>query len=674
MSETNGLSVGDAAGDRLNEFVHVLESRNPFLDNRINGPSANDVDVDAIHQSAFARLTRLAREACESRRGVGAVLWGEAGIGKSHLLSRLARWANRDKQAYFVYLHNLQAAPQHLPRSLLNSVVTILTGGRDRQFVGTDLFDLVHASLLDALNHKLGDYTWPQLTNAYGRLVERLGTSDLPGATLIDRSVWKVLFQFFRSTYRANRGKEDGSLASLAVRWLSGQALDPEEARALTLPPPPRVEEPVAVLDNQQIKQVLSALTRLAASKNRPFVLVFDQVDNLDEEQAAALTRFLEALIDSSPNLLVITAGVQDTLVNWHQNRVIQESAWDRLAQVEILLQRLKPAEAEAIIAARLRAVLEPFADMELVQKRRQEDALFPLGEAWRQQFIDDRIEIRPRDAINWAREGWRQQQESLAHHDPLDWLRRWPKDSDPGPGRPDEPTTEEIAEAINRKIAEKLASISEQLEREPHTLPADADHLAGLTYSLLAQCRDAGHRYGVWEVDRVMAPKNARATYHLSLRSRDPEASADLRTGVLILVERSPTSVAGFLRRLVSDWGVYDRIVLVTAERVGLPLGQAGREYLEDLQQRGPGHFQKLELTFAEWVELEALQRVIGLARSRDLEIEPSPGRSRSVTEQEVIEAYSRHERYLKSPLLRTLLQVPASTAPINESDTMPH
>lgn len=669
MSEDNSLVEIDLGEDRLGEFVRCVESRNPFLDNRINGPSANDVDVDAIHQAAFARLTRLAREACASRRGVGVVLWGEAGIGKSHLLSRLARWAHRDRQAYFAYLHNLQAAPERLPRSLLNSVVNNLTGGRDRHFVGTDLFDLANAGLFEAMGQKEGKYTWGQLENAYGRL----GSGDLPGAAPIDRTVWKVLFQFFRSTYRASRGKGDDSVASLAVRWLSGQTLDAAEARTMELPPP-RAEETVELLDNQQIKQVLAALTRLAASKNRPFLLVFDQVDNLDEEQAAALARFLEALIDSSSNLLVVTAGVKDTLVRWHENRVIQESAWDRLAQESLTLQRLKPVEAASIIEARLRHILEPFADIELVRKRRQEDALFPLGETWRERFFGDRIEIRPRDAINWAREGWRQQQEALAQDDPLDWLRRWPRDGAAGPGRPDEPTTEEIAESIDRKIAEKLASIVEQLEHEPHTLPVDADHLAGLVYSLLSQCRDAGHRYGVWEVQRVAPPRNARPTYHLSLRRRDAEASADFRTGILFLVERSPTAVAGFLRRLLREWGVYDRVVMVTSERIGLPLGQAGREYLEDLQRRGLRHFQKLELTFAELIELEGLQRVVGLAKSRDLEIEPSPGRSRGVPEQEVIEAYHRHGRYLASPLLRSLLMASSSTAMTDESEAKTH
>src|SRR5690349_18700174 len=77
----------------LATFFRRVQAVNPFLDNRVNGPSARDVDVPGIHQAAFGRLTELAGEALEARRGIGAVLWGEAGAGKSHLLSRLARWA-----------------------------------------------------------------------------------------------------------------------------------------------------------------------------------------------------------------------------------------------------------------------------------------------------------------------------------------------------------------------------------------------------------------------------------------------------------------------------------------------------------------------------------------------------------------------------------------------------
>jgi hypothetical protein len=661
----------ERTSDPLSEFFRRVEAHNPFLDNRINGPSADDVDVDAIHQTAFERLTRLAREARDEHRGVGVVLWGEAGIGKSHLLSRLGRWANRDNQACFVYLHNLQAAPANLPRSLLHAVINALTLGRRQQLVGTPLYEMVWASLLDAVDGSRKCYEWTWLQKAYARHAERVSARSLSGASLVDYTVRDVLFRFFRSANRRQQGKEDGQVAEWAVRWLSGQALDPQEAAELGLPPARHAEEAVALLDNQQIKQVLVELTRLAASQNRPFLLVFDQVDNLDEEQVAALARFVEALIDSSPNLLVVTAGVIDTLARWHQERVIQASAWDRVAQFEIILQRLEPAEAAAIVEARLQHFLAPFADVELIHRRRQDDALFPLGEAWRERFIGERIEIRPRDAINWAREGWRQRQEALSKHDPLDWLRRWAHDDSSDSGPPDEPSTEEIRDAVDRKIDDKLTAALEQLEKEPHLLPTDADHLAGVVHALLVSCREGGHRYGVWEVERVVPPKHGRPTFHLSLRQRVHDSPADLRTGVLFLAEQSSTSTAGFLRRLLAEWGTYDRVILATAQDVGLHLGQKGEEYLEDLRRRGNEHFQMLEMCFAECAQLEALQRVVGLAKSGDLEIEVRPGHVRPVSEHEVTEAYHRRGRYLASRLLWTLLE-PAAKATKNKSEPL--
>src|SRR5437016_1420804 len=97
----------------LEDFFERLRSVNPFTDNRINGPSTADVDVDNIHQAPFERLTALAAEAYAEHRGLGAMLWGEAGIGKSHLLSRLHRWAEHNDRACCIYLHNLQASPEN---------------------------------------------------------------------------------------------------------------------------------------------------------------------------------------------------------------------------------------------------------------------------------------------------------------------------------------------------------------------------------------------------------------------------------------------------------------------------------------------------------------------------------------------------------------------------------
>src|SRR5262245_43835200 len=101
----------DLGSVTLADFFHEVRAPNPSTDSRTTGRVADDTRVETLNQPAFERLTGLAWESLSTRRGLGVVLWGQAGIGKSHLLARLARWARRDDRACLIYLHNLQASP-----------------------------------------------------------------------------------------------------------------------------------------------------------------------------------------------------------------------------------------------------------------------------------------------------------------------------------------------------------------------------------------------------------------------------------------------------------------------------------------------------------------------------------------------------------------------------------
>src|SRR5262249_20464414 len=108
-------------------------------------PSAYDVDVPAIHAASFDRLVALADKAIKSPSGIGVALLGGAGVGKSHLLSRLYRWANEPgaeggPRACYVYLHNILADPDRLPRYLLKYVVSRLSNGGRGPLFQTPLF------------------------------------------------------------------------------------------------------------------------------------------------------------------------------------------------------------------------------------------------------------------------------------------------------------------------------------------------------------------------------------------------------------------------------------------------------------------------------------------------------------------------------------------------------
>jgi hypothetical protein len=645
--------------DSLEPLFNHLRSANPFTANRVNGPSAAEVDVLAIHQRPFERLTALAREARDEARGLGAVLWGEAGIGKSHVLSRLALWAECDKHACPVYLHNLQARPDNLPRSLLKGVLSILTQGRQHSFHDTWLFRLANAGVRAALEPaRLERPTMGQAERAFQQMVDGLCRADPARAALVDRTVYQVLFHFFRSEYQAYYEDRDAGLAPLAVRWLAGDYLDPAEARRLGLPPGPGRDEAVALADNQQIKQVLVALTQLALFRRQPFLICLDQVDNLDEEQVAALARFLEALLDSAANLLVVTSGVQATLVTYRPRGVIQASAWDRLAQFEISLQKIGVSESRQIVAGRIQKFLEPLSDLEAVARQLQLDPLFPLGERWAEAFFRDKIELRPRDVLNGARAAWQREQEALETRGGPAWLADWGRTPYSLRGGPAAALTpEQLHDIIDHKVDQKMQEHRARLLAQPHTLPADANHLSGLLQTLLEQCFRGPEKSEGARVERLLVPRyGPRPALDLVVGRWPNGTDREERTGLLCLVNASATSTAAFLRRLVDDDQPLERLLLVTDERQPLQLGNRGEEYLAELRSRAY-RFQHIALTFAQYADLDALGAVVGLARSGDLEIEEVPGKTRSVSEEEVLASHRRRGRYATAAVFRDLL-----------------
>jgi hypothetical protein len=643
----------------LEEFFHQVLAANPFTANRVNGPSATDVDVDTIHRAAFEQVTALAAEAGTSDRGLGAVLWGEAGIGKSHLLARLNRWAEQDNHACFVYLYNLQASPDNLPRSLLKAVISTLTRGRTTDLHRTPLFQLVLKAVHEALDQDTSRiHPWPDVERAVGRLVDRLAQAPARAA-LVHRPAYDVLFRFFRAACRDGPRARDHRLAALALCWLGGDSLDPAEACQLGLPPARDRGEPVALGDNQEIKQVLVALSELARYRRQPLLLCLDQVDNLDDDQVTALARFLEAVIDSAPNLLAVTAGVQQTLFDFRQKGLIQASAWDRLAQFEIGLHRVTVAEGRQIVAARLKRFLEPFHDLEPVRERLRQDPFFPLGVAWSGAYFGDKSEVRPRDVLTGAREGWRRQQAALRADGGPAWLDSWTGLPPESTGRIVRPPFD-LDAAIDRKVAQKMDEHQAQRRAEPHTLPPDANNLSGLVQALLEQCVRAGGLHGVAGVEWLRRPRSGPPpAVHLLVRLRPPGADREMLAGLLFVATGSATSAAAFLRRLAKDKRPFEHILLVTDQRQPLPLGERGQEYLAAL--RGRHRFQQVELTFDEYAALDALKAVIGLARSGDLEVEVGPGQVRRVTEAEVIASHQRRGRYLAAAVLRDLFANPA-------------
>jgi hypothetical protein len=168
--------------------------------------------------------------------------------------------------------------------------------------------------------------------------------------------------------------------------------------------------------------------------------------------------------------------------------------------------------------------------------------------------------------------------------------------------------------------------------------------------------------------VERLPRPRYGKQPpLDLIVRRRQGE-NGEVDTGVLCLVVDNRTSMSAVLRRLARDTRPPERLVLVTEERRPLDPAAAGQEYLEQVRQRYATGFQHINLSFDQYAELDALQAVVGLARSGDLEIALPGGQARRVREQEVIDSHHRQQRYLAHPLLAPLLTgEPPSSRPEN-------
>ena len=498
---------------------------------------------------------------------------------------------------------------------------------------------------------------------AYSLLLDRLNVQAPSQPALVDRTIYDVLFHFLSAAQHNDDARRSAG-CSLAVRRFAGT----RQAQQIGLPPQPKRDEAISLVDDQHIKLVLVTLSQMALFAEQPLVLCFDQVENLSAEQMTAQSRFLQALLDCAPNLLVITCGLMESLRNWHDTNVIHEACWDRLAQFDIALLPVSAHEARQIVQVRLDYFLTRYVTLDPVKHHMNQDHLFPLGAGWFDEYLKDKLDLRPRQVIKWAREGWTAIQQTLKIRGPARWLQEWPAQVQ----RELQPEAKSIEEVIDNKVAVKLQEQKAQRHNNPETLPPDSDNLTGLLFKLLEQCRSSARHGAVSGVHLPTATnKRQRPVYQMTVTRRHQGAEGSI--GVLVVVTGNSTQAAAALRRVVEDGKRPQCFLLVTDQRCPLGLGEKGKQYLAQLQDFYRERMVQIQLTFEQYAELDALNAVVGMALSQDLEIDYPHGQSHTVAGHEVIASHHRCDRYASNILLGKLLGGEKQAPPNLESNAPP-
>jgi AAA domain len=263
---------------------------NPFDNDIVVDPdNAAPVDVPRIHQGAF-ELCRRAYEHVAGGRGSWTVLlFGAAGCGKTHLLSRLRRWLYSE----------LDTGPTKPPALFVAMRMETGRGMIWRHLRRRFAEELSHTRAdgmtnLDVILHRFAERSGGDLASAFGAAPIRDCREDL----------MQVL-----EAYAGNKHRR------LCRAWLKGDRLSDGQLELLNL-----AELPADSLEDDwaeaEARQIVGVVTRLAAPS--PIVFCFDQIEALGLSQDKGNYGFFcqmgATLFDTTTNSLLISTVNVDFL------------------------------------------------------------------------------------------------------------------------------------------------------------------------------------------------------------------------------------------------------------------------------------------------------------------------------------------------------------------------
>lgn len=309
--------------------------RNPFLTQVVPDPwSRAEADVPQIHQQVFELCHDLVEEVSHGAGSTCLLIYGEAGSGKTHLLSRLRTHLEKHSEAVFISVRLQTVAPRiwrHIRRALASDLLRETAPGVTRL---DGLLDRIGPT--DALSQKLG--------LSYG--------------------LFTVLTHFRENRYR-----------SQCAAWLQGEPLPDAIVQKLGL----AGEETEEFSLEDQANQIVLHLCRMAAPL--PVVFCFDQVEALETVPGdlTGLHAFGKAVVDLHAELtnLAAISSMQSSFALRLEEK-LDRYIFDRLSLHRAEMHPLGWKQGQEVLKRRLDG------DAKLAQLRVEQAAepFWPLPEA----------------------------------------------------------------------------------------------------------------------------------------------------------------------------------------------------------------------------------------------------------------------------------------------------
>jgi len=603
----------------------TIASSNPFSNSRVDNPFQQHVDLTSVYQYEFATLKSILGEIKQdpNHQSKGAVVIGEAGSGKTHLMMRLAQALLKNNRLLFIRQPNNPAAVlHHIYSRILESFIEKVPDSEYSQleyllahsFSEIAISDYRKRASLTKKQEAILQTLSEDPLNIYAHLgAEGSDTKRKNWATLENLTIrwWESKYSFAGIATTIIRGLikyctyTDLHRRELVKRWLAGATLEEEELKSVNLP-----DWGESFSLEEFSLQAMAVFGRLSMI-DEPLIIIFDQLEGLKENEKL-LTQFglsLKEIFTAVPNSLMILNLFPDRWTTFQS--FFDSSVVDRVSQYRITLNRPNLESLQEILVLKaqaqqinLRHLFHEADFTDILSFHSIRTVLNRAAEYYR--YRANGIELPPleHDKLTFEAKVWQTisqlQQEitALRQHCAL--------------AEPVIPVAAHSPALPGPDLLSYLTTTKQQLEQEyaKNTIFTESDDVGKLL-----TIAEAYQKYKLFEID------------HLRLGKRSLPENVLIKTakhtfvvGFLYVVGTSFTSRLKNFNELVLQYKQY-RFRVCRDGRAPLIKGKVGQDEIEKLSNAANGNYYVMEAT--DRVNYELLYKLVIDIQNQDLEIE---------------------------------------------------
>lgn len=342
---------------------NLVDAANPFSSSRVDTPFQIFADDRKVNQAAFQRLSSVLRSvaADPNQQSQGAVLIGEPGSGKTHLVMRLAREVLQNNRLLFVrqptqagyvlfhiYSRTLESLVERVGENDKTQLDLLLIRAIRRIWADDDSEINRDREILSAMEaedlSRLGRDGRDTQRHRWERIEVRLlrWWGEQQGAAGYGRQILQGLLRFCRYTELGRR--------EACRRWLATGEHEPVDKEL----------DGLSAWNDAQLREEFSLqalrVIGMLCSLDQPLILVFDQLEGLwlegNRPVLMSFGQVVKELFTHVPHTLMLLTLFPD---RWQAfQRDFDGSVTDRVGQHLIPLEQPRPELIEEILDLRL--------------------------------------------------------------------------------------------------------------------------------------------------------------------------------------------------------------------------------------------------------------------------------------------------------------------------------